>query len=664
MKRTTRRGMWRTGISRIAAVLAGLTLVVAPLAAVPAYADPVNIQVTVSPSQATAKIGEADTTITVTLSNTDRRKTSDAVEAAVSLTGIEEHAAFTVNQGGCDSVQGASVSCGELPPRGQKNFTVTISPRTDSDLAEGQTAAGSLAVSVSGGNTGSGTGRVTIEGTNQNAPGITGTVVNFDKEPIEGVKVVAKDSKSKTFDATTDAAGVYTINQPIAAGAVDVTFTKDGLVEKTEQAVAQTGQMLTLDIRMQTEEAEEEPSEEPEPTVAETVEEDDSSGLSPMMWILIVLGGLLVVGGIVAIVMLIRKGRSDDDDDDDSVLPDVPSIHKPHATQTGQLGVYDSSPRPGMDAPTMIHNGPLVNDNDLARYGSEPSSGFGPSYDTPKRGEADDSTKMYPSSGGPTSGAGYGNPTSGASAGYGSSGPTSGAGYGNPASGAGYSNPTSGAGTGYSNPASGAGYGSSGPTSGAGYGSDQNTGYSASRSSTDSTRMYPTSGGPTSGQGWDQGGRSQQGGAQQPGWSDRQQDAGGWGRGYQDPGSQGGAGGSAGYSDPYRGQDTARGWTGGDAGRGPEGGAWSSSSQQNRWGSGSDRASGQQGDRGAGWDGSSGWDTRGYGGQDRSARPDADGGQQNWGREHRGDWNRGGDDRQPPPRRYGDDGYDDRPKSW
>ena len=444
MKRTTRQGMRRSWRSKLAAVLAGLTVVMTPLAAAPAYAEPVAIQVTISPNPAQARVGDGPTSITITLSNSDRQKQSEPVQAAVSVTGVESHADFTVNQGSCESVQGNAVNCGQLQPRGQTSFTVDITPRTDSDLAEGQTANGTISVSISSPNSGTGSGQVTIVGTNQNAPGIQGTVTDLDGEAIDGVTVAIKDSKGSTFEATTDGGGNYSINQPIAAGEVTVTFTKEGYEEKVETTAAQNGQMLTVNSRLEevVEEEEEatEAAPEPEP---ETPATDDSS-LSPLMVILIILGALLVLGGIVAIIMLIRKGKSDDDDDD-APLPDVPSTHKPQATQTGQLGVYDSSARPGMDAPTMIHNGPLVNDNDLARYGSEPASGFGPSYG---EGGRDDSTRMYPTSGGPTSGGPY-----------------------------------------------------SGPTSGAGYGSQQAPG-------ADSTRMYPTSGGPTSGQGWDRGGPS------------------------------------------------------------------------------------------------------------------------------------------------------------
>ena len=711
MKRTTQHNTRRAWLPRVLAVVAGLAFVATPMAAVPAQAEPVAISVTVSPNPAQTRIGES-TSITVTLTNTGRQR-SEPVQAAVSLSGIEQHADYTVNQGSCESAQGTSVSCGQLEPRAQTSFTVDINTRTDSGLAEGQTANGSLAISISAPNSGSSSATVTIVGVNQSAPGIQGKVTDLNESPVEGVKVAIKDSKGATFEATTGGDGGYAMHQPIAAGEMEVTFTKEGWDEKAEKPVAQTGQMLTLDVRMTEVKAEDEPSEEPEPEATTEAPAEDDDSLGPMMWTLIVLGALLVIGGIVAIVLLVRKGKSDDDDDDDSPLPDVPSSHKPHATQTGQLGVYDAAPRrPGMEDATMIHNGPLLNDNDLARYGSEPAStGFGPSYGESSRG-SNDSTQMYPSSGaptgesaygsgptsgapggsadstrmyptsdgpsssgyGPTSGAGYGaNPSSGAGygagpssgAGYGAN-PSSGAGYGaNPSSGAGYgANPSSGAGYG-ANPSSGAGYGAN-PSSGAGYGANPSSGagYGANPSSGAGYGANPSSGAgyganPASGSqqpGWDRGGYQppSQAAPSDPasgqGWSGSQQSNPDWGQGHQ--GSSSGSAPSGGYGD--------RGNQYGDSqGQGNPG--WGSSSQQSGWSS--QQPAGGQPQQG-GWGNQYGEAQGQAGGSDWSSRGEPQGGQRNWDEQRDGDWNRGGNSGQQRPRPQGDEGYDDRPQSW
>ncbi|WP_345740734.1 carboxypeptidase regulatory-like domain-containing protein [Stackebrandtia albiflava] len=593
---------------RVAAVtLAGLVAAVAPVTAVPAHADPVGIQVTISPNPAQAKVGQSGTSVTITLTNTSNDKPSDNVQAQVGLTGVEQHADFTVNQGSCQSVQGNSVSCGALQPRAAISFTVDVVARSNSTLAPDQTANGTLSVSISPPNSGNGSGTVTIIGAAQTAPSISGKVVDIESgDPVEGVKVTAVDSKGASFEATTDSGGMFTINQQIAAGEVKLTYTKEGFETREETKTAVAGLALNADARLTTAASDEEsPAEEsPSPTPEEVAAEEDG-GFGTLMWVLIILGALLVIGGIVAIVMLVRKGKRDDDDDDLPPLPDVPSVHRPTATQTGRLGVYDAAPRrPGMDAPTMIHSGPLVNDDDLARYGQEPGSGFGPSYDDRATRQMDpggaDATRMYPTSGAgqsghPTSGPGAGYPTSGPGVGYPTSGPgagypTSGAGQGAdatrmyPTSGAGQSgHPTSGPGAGYPTSGPGAGY----PTSGAGQGG------------------YPTSGAP--GGSWGDR-RDPSPPAQQGGWGAPQGDQrhdGGWGRGYDEPASYGGqAQGQGGQDDD-----------------------WS------RFGA-------------------------------RNDRPQDQGPQGDWGDRRQDEWGRGGDDRQPRQRRYGDEGYDDRPQSW
>ncbi|CAM3508051.1 carboxypeptidase regulatory-like domain-containing protein [Stackebrandtia soli] len=345
---------------------------------------PVRLEVTFNPGSASLSTGGEAVRVSVTVKNTDLLQASEGAGGQVALTGVNEHVDMTVEAGNCDSAAGNSVNCGTIDRGASKTFNVVLTPKAGSALPEGQTASGTIDVTMSPPNQGSGSAGVSIVGSKQTATGLSGNVTDVSsKEPIEGVKVVAKDSKGTSLpEAQTDAAGNYRIVGEIAAGEVEVTFSKDGYREDVKKFTAVAGKEAKGDARMKKAAKDEptaEPSEEPK-----AEKPKDEGGFGVTMWLLIILGALLVIGGIVAIVLLFRKGKDDDNDDDDRPLPDLPPTHRPSATQTGQLGVYDAARhRPGMDAPTMIHNGPLIADDDLAQYGSTPTSGggFGPSYE-------------------------------------------------------------------------------------------------------------------------------------------------------------------------------------------------------------------------------------------------------------------------------------------
>jgi hypothetical protein len=473
---------------------------------------PGAVTVSASPQSGDVQAPDTAASYTVTVTNADPLKKAENVMLSVTAPG-ELSSYVDVSVEGCDGVDGTSVNCGTIEPAAQKTFTITATPKSTYDLAEGQTKSGTITVTLSSPNTTSTTATINVLGIAQNATGISGIITDIkDEKPLEGVKVTAKAGGDDLGSATSGADGKWEITGDVPPGEVTVSYSKDGYEKEESEATAEIGKPVTFEARM-TKKQEDKPTEAPATEAApEPTGADDGLGLTT--WLLIILGVLLVIGGIVAIVMLIRKGKDDDEDDDDSPLPDTPASYRPSAAQTGQLGVYDAArQRPGMDSPTMIHNGPLINDDDLARYGSEPAGGgFGPAYDDsrtqlvdPSQGRGGDAgaTRMYPASGDrddaatrpfsaggygsqPTSGPGYGSqptsgpaygsqPTSGygggAAGGYGSQ-PTSGPAYGSqPTSGSAYgSQPTSGAGY----PASGGGYGAGQP--GGGYGSQPTSG--------------------------------------------------------------------------------------------------------------------------------------------------------------------------------------------
>lgn len=361
--------------------------------ATPAHAQPpATIAVDVTPGNEAITTGDGGSSFTVTLTNNERREDAENVSASVSTPNLDQHVQVTLDSGECDSSDANSVSCGELEARGgSKQFSVHVDA-PHGDLDEGQNVSGTLQIDLTPPNNGEGNTTATIDvtGGQQDASGVSGTVTDTDDEPVEDVEVTAVDSEDGEHGPTTTGSdGSFTIDGPLPTGRVELTFEKEGYESATDTVDAEIGESASVDMQLAAVDDEESDAPPPEGNTAGE-EEDEETGLSSTMWLLIALGALLIVGGIVAIVMLLRKGKNDDDDFDGEDYPEAPPMHNPSATQTGQLGVYDAAPpRPGMNSETMIHNGPLYNDDELARYGSDasPTSGFGPAYDEP-RGDA------------------------------------------------------------------------------------------------------------------------------------------------------------------------------------------------------------------------------------------------------------------------------------
>ncbi|MGH8791221.1 MAG: carboxypeptidase-like regulatory domain-containing protein [Stackebrandtia sp.] len=362
-----------------AAAFAGAVAVGAPAYGAPPPATVVDVKV--DPADASLTAGEGTTSLTVTLTNSNPRDPVENVSASVETPGLEGTATATPAQGDCETVQANTVGCGKLERGAAKTFTVEVAAV---DTAQEEPVSGQISISVLPPNSASGTSvstaNVTVQPGEQFGKGVEGVVNDEEGNPVEGVEVTVKDKENHTFDGATDAEGKYSVEGELAEGEATISFEKDGYKAIDDQTVD-----VKADDMAKAEDVELVAEEEAKDTTSDPGDGGEDKGLGLSTWLLIILGGLLVVGGIVAIVLLLRKGKNDDEDDDD-VYRDAPLNHRPLATQTGQLGVYDAGPmRPGMNAETMIHNGPLVNDDDLARYGSAPhepstSSGFGPAY--------------------------------------------------------------------------------------------------------------------------------------------------------------------------------------------------------------------------------------------------------------------------------------------
>jgi hypothetical protein len=357
-----------------------------------------------------------------------------------------------VDKGNCAQASGASVTCKHLRPGEAKSVPVTITPKDGTDLAEGDTVAGTITATVAGPNAGTTTTALSIVGGESGTNQITGTVLDLKKKPVKDAQVTIWDGEQKKHGPrNTDDKGKFTIEEHFAEGQGKIEVKKSGYTTYSDTVPISTGSNSPIEVPF-----EKKASHKDDPTTkaANSSQPNVSDpGLGATGWIIVILGTLLVIGGIVAIVMLLRRGKDDEEEEDEDLDANIAPIHRPTATQTGQLGVYDAaSRRPGMDSPTMIHNGPLYDDDELARYGSNPggpgagpaASGFGPAYGdqrptemvNPHAEPVSGATQRYPAAQpeAPTSGATQmypSAPTSGATQMYGAATPEprSGGGY-------------------------------------------------------------------------------------------------------------------------------------------------------------------------------------------------------------------------------------------
>ncbi|RKR89065.1 carboxypeptidase family protein [Micromonospora pisi] len=344
---------------------------------------------------------------------------------------------------------------------------------------------------------------------------ISGRVTDNEGKPVPNASVVLLDSQNHSFDATTSNSGSFkflgTTASPISPGRIDLGASFDDKNQRKQvnaaanQTLRDVRFVLAIGAATPSASAEAPPSEEALPTdeavptdeatpganpQAASNEEGSGGGMGP--WLLIIVGGLLVALGVGAIVLLWMRRKENSDEDEDGDTPPAggrtsgPAGYQSGADPTrvanraGMGGDATAISRSIADAPTMMHNRPLVDDEFPDPYGAplpsqQPQTA---AYGVPAAGGwADNGYGGAPGQGGeygagaPGAGAaGYGNTQGGAygnapgsgAGGYGAQGGGYGPGgeYGNaPGSGAGYGNaPGSGAG-GYGDATGAGGYG-------------------------------------------------------------------------------------------------------------------------------------------------------------------------------------------------------------
>ncbi|GAB3220782.1 hypothetical protein GCM10027447_05570 [Glycomyces halotolerans] len=356
-------------------------------------------------------IGGAPAVVTVTVQpNFQPGQGPKHATIKASLSGLDGYVMLDTDGGDCTRTGPDHVTCETITANeGQRNVQFALSPATESDIPEGETKQGELKLDYGGDAKGNEKTTITVAGHHQAGPKsvtqINGTVTS-NAEPVADAKVVLTDGEGTTHETTTGGDGAYVFqgndqDKYIAPGDMKLTVTKDGFEELVQEFQVIEGtsyqQNVTLaQVESEPEETTEAASEEPSsaaPSPSAAANEDDG-GISGTLLTLIIIGALLVLGGIVGIVFLLRGGKDDDDDDPKESFADGPPEHQPTAAQVGSPGVYQAGPAPGAEAPTMIHNGPLVQDQEVGAYGA-PAGGFGPAYGN------DDSTQVMPQAGGP-----------------------------------------------------------------------------------------------------------------------------------------------------------------------------------------------------------------------------------------------------------------------
>ena len=350
-------------------------------------------------------VGGAEAYVTVEVKATFRPHEGPRdVTLTASLSGVDGHATVDVLEGACVRTGAGQVTCQGMQAEEQRQVQFIIAPAPESDLPEGETRTGELRIDAGGQGNGAQKTSVTVVGHAQaGVASITGKVTS-NAEPVAGADVVLNDGEGTDHKTTTNDAGEFSFpsgGETIAPGAMTLTVTKDGYEEEVVEFEVAAGGSNNRNLTL-TEVQEEEPAEssEPPPTTEAASEEpsaagdENGGGISGTLLVLIIVGGLLVVGGIVGIVLLLRGGKDDDEDEDEGFPTDSPPEHSPTAAQIGSPGVYQAGPAPGGDAPTMVHNGPLVSDDEVGAYGAP--SAFGPAYGADAGA---DSTQVMPQAG-------------------------------------------------------------------------------------------------------------------------------------------------------------------------------------------------------------------------------------------------------------------------
>ncbi|WP_157035059.1 carboxypeptidase regulatory-like domain-containing protein [Actinocatenispora sera] len=374
----------RRRASLATAVGLAVGLMLAGVAATPAIAAP-TLSVSASPDTVDLKVGGDNRTISI---NIQTSEPAENVSAVVSVPLADSGVTIKGSQGAsCVATGQNQLNCpvGHMDPGKAKAIYVTVAAPQQSEIAAGDSRSGSGQVQVTAAGApqpGSASFNMTLSNDAPQSVGqISGSVLSAkDGSAIANAKVTLTDSAGTSRQATTNANGEFSWtpsdDQTLAAGQITATVDVDGYKQAKQTQNGTNGQPLAFSPFKLTKIAKAKPTKTHAKAASPTPSEapkDDGGGLGTIVWVLIILGALLVVGGIVAIVLLMRK--KDDDGDGpggsgDGILPfnDGPEPTGYPQRGAGETAVISAVPG-GDDAPTMVHNGPLVRDDGYPPYG-------------------------------------------------------------------------------------------------------------------------------------------------------------------------------------------------------------------------------------------------------------------------------------------------------
>lgn len=366
--------------TRLVALLAGGLLVgsvlgAGALGAAPAQADG-NLSVSVDPGTVSLTVGGQPQNFTVKIRSDNGDSHQVVVGVSIPLTnyGVQPGGAPQ----GCVTQQADTLVCnvGDVPNGQESDLSFSLAPPGSSSIAAGQSQSGSGQVQAQaqgGGQSANGSYQATLTAAGPSTVGqVSGSVIDATSgAAVPNAQVTIKDGDGHSYPVHTDSGGNYSFapsaSQPLTPGDITVSFTATGYQPSSTTVQGQQGSPLAVGSIQLTKTA---ASPSPTPTAAATAAASPtaeatpkSPGLGAGTWLLIILGALLVAGGVVAIVFLLRRKDKDDGEDGDGG-------DGPFGPNGGGPGGYGNDAAttvlnrvPGdvsSDAPTMVHNGPLV----------------------------------------------------------------------------------------------------------------------------------------------------------------------------------------------------------------------------------------------------------------------------------------------------------------
>ncbi len=389
---STHRASWATRIGVVGAIAAGMLTAVAA----PAFADGVTVDL--STDNIGLQVGGGTAALTVQFQNTGNGPASGNFQVSlppeVTSKGVGFASQAQAPDGAaCSGGGGTTITCFFTRPidgGDTKSFTFTIGAPPQSDVPAGQTVSGDGHVvgNFTQGGAVDKPFKVSLTGNQQGGvTSVSGTVTDTKTgQAVPGAVVKITDSQGKSRTVGTDSSGNFA-DQPaspgdrFAPGTITIQVSKDGYTTRTVQRTGVPDQPIA-NVQIAFAPASASASASPTATATDQsagpivpqatgadAQPAADTGMSTLSWILVILGILFVGGGAFAVWWLLKRNKDDSD-------PYAPGGAAAGAGMygAGRPGGMDDRTRVGgapyaADAPTVLHNGPLVPSDPYGQYG-------------------------------------------------------------------------------------------------------------------------------------------------------------------------------------------------------------------------------------------------------------------------------------------------------